>query len=110
MHDIDLTDSQFQILLGMTSEPDVRHAEANVSLVTALHRAHCTSHRWRTKMTDQEVETATGLLMDHQKAVRTHVAKKAVTYLVRSNNVAHAYYKARNGDDVPRETSAEESP
>jgi hypothetical protein len=108
VQEIDLTPSQLQILLNMTSDPDIRHDEANVGLVSALHCGHFSSGRWRMKLSGHDIEIATGLFMDHQEKFHTHVAKKALVYLVRANDTAHAYYTTRNaGSDVPRETSTD---
>ena len=104
MEETALTHGQFQILLAMT--PDPREYTPQVcSLVIALHKARAMGYLWRTKLTEQDVETALGLFRDHQHNVGTSAAKKAWQRFVTNSPTARKLQRASEDEtDVPRET------
>jgi hypothetical protein len=106
MEEISLTPGQFQILLNMTSSPESRHVGPTADLVGPLHRAHNSGHKWRVKMTEQDIGIALALFRTHQQRVRTPAAQQALRTFVNDNATAkRLYYALREQSNVPRETS-----
>lgn len=102
MEEVSFTDGQFRILLNGTSDPTIYTPQA-VSLVSALHRAEPDGHKWRTKLTEQDIELALDLLQANRDAARSPGARQAWAFFIRSSPTARRIHDARN-TDVPRET------
>ncbi len=107
MEEHDLTTGQFRILLNATAEPQTRHTGPAASLVTALHKAHNTGgHKWRVKLSGQDIETALDLFITHQESARTPGAQQALQFFVGASPTAQRILQDRKEQaDVPRETS-----
>lgn len=104
MEEIELTHGQFKILLSLTPFPQAYTPKLS-SLVTALHQGHWRGHKWATKMTEQDIETAHDLFDTHQRNVRTSAAQTALHFFVRDSPTARRVFDARREKaDVPRET------
>lgn len=106
MEEIDLTHGQFQILLNMTRTPKSRRSGPAAHLVSSLHEARVSGHKWLMKMTEEDIETALDLFQARLDDVRTPGHQQALHFFVRSSPTARRFFDARQAQaDVPRETS-----
>lgn len=107
MEEVSFTDGQFRILLNCTPDPAI-YTPRTVSLVGALHRAEPHGHKWLTKLSEGDIETALDLFEAHRDSVRAPGSRQAWAFFVRDSATARRIHDARN-TDVPRETSTEET-
>jgi hypothetical protein len=105
---VTLTQGQLQILLNGTSDPATRQLSPITQLVSCLHKAQVTGHKWRTEMTDQEIGAALDILTQHQQTARSPGAQQALRIFIRDHPTAKRIFDERQAKfDVPRETSEE---
>jgi len=106
MEEIQLTGAQFDTLLHMTRDPATYSQPPIASLISAVHGGRRNGHRWRTQMTEQDIETALGLFIEHDDNVRTQHSKQALNFFVRDSATAYRFFRERFPvSNVPRETS-----